>query len=115
MALAETVMLAQIEATREPAYFAPAILGMFLMGTIVSLVASVLGFARAKAFGPFARWFSFAAVCLLLFHLQFLVLGFGVLTRDSNLVFGILVFFNFFILLAAACAVMGFIKLTSTR
>jgi hypothetical protein len=38
-----------------------------------------------------------------------------VLTKDSNLVFGILVFFNFFILLAAGCAVMGFIKLTSPR
>lgn len=116
MVIAAMVMLAQAETTfREPAYFAPAIIGMFLLGAVLSLVAAVLGFARARAFGPFARWFSFSAVCLLLFHIQFLVLGFGVLTKDSSLVFGILTFFNFFILLAAVCAVIGFIRLTSPR
>lgn len=110
------LMLLQSETTfHEPGYFAPAIMGMFLLGAVVSLVAAVLGFARARAFGPSARWFSFAAVCLILFHIQFLVLGFGVLTKDSSLVFGILTFFNFFILLAAACTVMGFIRLTSPR
>jgi hypothetical protein len=116
MVIVSVIMLAQAETTfREPGYFAPAIMGMFLLGAVVSLVAAVLGFARAHAFGPFARWFSFSAVCLLLFHIQFLVLGFGVLTKDSNLVFGILTFFNIFILLAAVCAVMGFIRLTSPR
>ena len=116
MVIASVIMLAQAETTfREPGYFAPAIMGMFLLGAVLSLVAAVLGFARARAFGPFARWFSFSAVCLLLFHIQFLVLGFGVLTKDSNLVFGILTFFNFFILLAAVCAVIGFIRLTSPR
>ena len=110
------LMFLQSETTfHEPGYFAPAIMGMFLLGAVVSIVAAVLGFARARAFGPSARWFSFAAVCLILFHIQFLILGFGVLTKDSSLVFGILTFFNFFILLAAACAVMGFIRLTSPR
>ncbi len=109
-------MLLQTETTfREPSYFAPAIMVMFVLGAVISLVAAVLGFARARAFGPSARWFSFLSVCLLLFHIQFLVLGFGVLTKDSSLVFGILTFFNFFILLAAVCAVMGFIRLTSPR
>jgi len=89
--------------------------GMFLAGAIGWLIAAVLGFARARAFGPSARWFSFAAVCLLLFHVQFLAAGFGVLTNDSDLVFGILTFFNFFVLLAAGCAIMGFIKLTSPK
>ena len=110
------ILLLQTETTfHEPAYFGPTIMGMFFLGAVVSLVASVLGFARARAFGPPARWFSFLSVCLLLFHIQFLVLGFGVLTKDSNLVFGILTFFNFFILLAAICAVIGFIRMTSTR
>jgi hypothetical protein len=114
MVIASLIMFAQTETTfHEPGYFAPAIMGMFLLGAVVSLVAAVLGFARARAFGPSARWFSFAAVCLILFHIQFLVLGFGVLTKDSSLVFGILTFFNFFILLAAVCTVMGFIRLTS--
>ncbi|HEY5884811.1 MAG TPA: hypothetical protein VIT88_09005 [Pyrinomonadaceae bacterium] len=116
MVIAASIMLLQTETTfHEPSYFAPAIMGMFLLGAILSLVAAVLGFARARAFGASARWFSFAAVCLILFHIQFLVLGFGVLTKDSSLVFGILTFFNFFILLAAICSVMGFVRLTSPR
>jgi hypothetical protein len=100
---------------QQPSYFIPVFVGMFLAGAIAWLVAAVLGFARARAFGPSARWFSFAAVCLLLFHLQFLAAGFGVLTNDNNLVFSILSFFNLFILLAAVCAIMGFIRLTSPK
>ena len=116
MFMASTVMLAQADTTfREPSYFVPVMLGMFLLGAIAWLIAAVLGFARARAFGPSARWFSFAAVCLLLFHIQFIALGFGVLTKDSSLVFSILTFFNFFVLLAAVCAIMGFIRLTSPR
>jgi hypothetical protein len=99
----------------EPGYFAPVMLGMLILGAVAWLVAAVLGFARARAFGPSARWFSFAAVCLILFHLQFVVLGFGLLTKDNSLVFGILTFFNIFVLLAAVCAIMGFIRLTSPR
>ena len=116
MVLALMIILAQTETTfREPSYFAPTIMATFLVGAVASLVAAVLGFARAKAFGPSARWFSFAAVCLILFHVQFLALGFGVLTKDNSLVFTILTFFNLFILLAAVCLVIGFIRLTSPR
>ncbi len=116
MVLALMIMLAQTETTfREPSYFAPTIMATFLVGAIASLVAAVLGFARAKAFGASTRWFSFAAVCLILFHVQFLALGFGVLTKDNSLVFTILTFFNLFILLAAFCLTMGFIRLTSPR
>ena len=116
MVMALMIILAQTETTfREPSYFAPTIMATFLVGAVASLVAAVLGFARPKAFGPSARWFSFAAVCLILFHVQFLALGFGVLTKDNSLVFTILTFFNFFILLAAVCLVIGFIRLTSPR
>jgi hypothetical protein len=109
-------MLAQVETKfREPGYFAPVMLGMLMLGAVAWLVAAVLGFARARAFGPSARWFSFAAVCLILFHLQFIVLGFGVLTNDNSLVFGVLTFFNVFVLLGAVCAIMGFIRLTNPR
>ena len=110
------VMLAQVETTfREPSYFAPIMLGMLVLGAVSWLIAAVLGFARARAFGASARWFSLSAVCLILFHVQFIVLGLGVLTKDSSLVFGILSFFNFFILLGALCSIMGFIRLTSPR
>lgn len=98
-----------------PSYFGPTILALFILGAVGWLIAAVLGFARARAFGPSTRWFSFAAVCLLLFHLQFLALGFGVLTNDNNLVFTLLTFFNLFVILAAICAIMGFIRLTSPR
>jgi hypothetical protein len=110
-----TVLLQTPTTFHQPSYFIPVFIGMFLAGAIAWLVAAVLGFARARAFGPSARWFSFAAVCLLLFHLQFLAAGFGVLTNDHNLVISILTFFNLFVLLAAICAIMGFIRLTNPR
>ena len=116
MLIASSAMLAQAQsAWREPGYFAVLMLGMLVLGAVAWLIAAVLGFARARAFGPSARWFSFAAVCLILFHLQFIVLGFGILTKDNGLVFGILSFFNLFVLLGALCAIMGFIRLTHPR
>lgn len=110
-----TVLLQAQTTFHQPSYFIPVFVGMFLAGAIAWLVAAVLGFARSRAFGRSARWFSFAAVCLLLFHLQFLAAAFGVLTNDNGLVFNILAFFNFFILVAAVCAIMGFIRLTNPK
>ncbi len=116
MFIALTAMLAQVQTSwREPGYFAVVMLAMLVLGAVAWLIAAVLGFARARAFGPSARWFSFAAVCLILFHVQFIVLGFGILTKDNSLVFGILSFFNLFVLLGALCAIMGFIRLTHPR
>ncbi|MBA2524511.1 MAG: hypothetical protein H0V18_01830 [Pyrinomonadaceae bacterium] len=114
--IAMLAMLAQAETTfRQPGYFAPVMLGLLVLGAVGWLIAAVLGFARARAFGPSARWFSFAAVCLILFHLQFIALGFSLLTEDNTLIFGILTFFNVFVVLGAVCAIMGFIRLTSPR
>ena len=111
-----SIMLAQVESTaNKPGYFIPVFLGLFLVGAIAWLVASVLGFARARAFGPSARWFSFAAVCMLLFHIQIIAVGFGMVTNDTALAFSILTFLNVFVILGALCAIMGFIKLTSPR
>jgi len=110
------MLFAQVANTfHQPGYFAPVIITMFLLGAIAWLVAAVLGFARARAFGPATRWFSFTAVCLLLFHIQFLALGFGVLTNDTNFVFTVLTFFNLFVILGAVCAIIGFIRLTNPR
>jgi len=109
-------LLAQVANTfHQPSYFAPVMVTMFLLGAVAWLVAAVLGFARARAFGSSARWFTFTAICLLLFHIQFLALGFGVLTNDTNFVFTVLTFFNFFVILGAACAIIGFIRLTNPR
>ena len=116
MMIAISAMFAQAEtAFHKPSYFGPVIVGMFVLGAVAWLIAAVLGFARARAFGASARWFSFAAVCLILFHLQFILFGFSIWSEDNSLVFGILTFFNVFVVLGAACAIMGFIRLTSPR
>jgi hypothetical protein len=114
--IAMLATLAQAETTfHPPGYFTPLIFGMLVLGAVAWLIAAVLGFARARAFGSSARWFSYAAVCLILFHLQFVLFGFSLLSEDNNLVFGILTFFNVFVVLGAVCAIMGFIRLTSPR
>jgi uncharacterized membrane protein YhdT len=116
MFIAAMAMLLQVETTaNKPAYFIPIFLGMFLIGAVAWLIASVLGFARARAFGPSARWFSFAAVCLLLFHIQIIAVGFGMVTNDTSLAFSILTFLNLFVILGAVCAIMGFVRLTNPR
>jgi len=116
MFIAALMMLAQVETTaNKPTYFIPVFLGMFLIGAVAWLIASVLGFARARAFGPSARWFSFAAVCLLLFHIQIIAVGFGMVTNDTSLAFSILTFLNLFVILGAVCAIMGFVRLTNPR
>src|SRR5207253_593846 len=102
-----------------PGYFMPVLLGTLVAGGVAWLIAAVLGFARARAFGTSTRWFSFAAVCLLIYHVQFLLLGFIVVLgaqqndMDSVLSFG--AFFNVFVVLGAICAIMGFVRLTNPR
>lgn len=115
MFIASTLMLVQVDSFDAPSYFFPVFLGMFLLGAVAWLIAAVLGFARARAFGPSARWFSLAAVCLLLFHIQIIAVGFGVVTQDKSLALGILTFLNLFVILGAVCAIIGFIRLTSPR
>jgi hypothetical protein len=99
----------------EPSYFFPVILGLMVLGAVLWLVAAVLGFARARAFGASTRWFSFAAVALLLFHVQFLALGFGLVLKDLKIVWALLTFFNLFVVIGAFCAIMGFLRLTNPR
>lgn len=103
----------------QPGYFFPVFLGLLIAGGLGWLIASVLGFARARAFGASTRWFSFAALCLLLFHIQFVLLGIVAVIGapqndfDSVLAFG--AFLNIFVVLGAFCAVMGFVRLTNPR
>src|SRR5688500_20403018 len=67
-------MLQQLRAT-QPWYFFLVVLLLLIAGGVGWLIAAVLGFARSPAFGPSARWFSYAAVCLIIYHLQFLLFG----------------------------------------
>lgn len=104
---------------KKPGYFAVVLVGSLVAGGIGWLIAAVLGFARARAFGASARWFSMAAVCLLIYHIQFVLLAFVTILGaqqndfDSVLAFG--AFFNVFVVLGSVCAIMGFVRLTNPR
>lgn len=103
------------EAYRVPRYFAPVFLALLVVGALAWLIAAVLGFTRARAFGSSTRWFASAAVCLLLYHVHFLLLGLGILSNDSDLVLSIGAFINLFVVLGAFCAIIGFTRLTDPR
>src|ERR1044071_2776087 len=64
----------QLRAT-QPSYFFPVVVLLLVAGGVAWLIAAVLGFQRSSAFGPSARWFSYAAVCLVIYHLHFLLFG----------------------------------------
>ena len=114
------LLLQEVRAT-QPIYFFPVAVALLGLGGVGWLIAAVMGFARARAFGPSARWFSYAAVCMLLYHLHFVVFGVMVLVAttenapDAGTALGVGSFFNLFVVLAAGCAIMGFIRLTNPR
>jgi hypothetical protein len=114
------LMLQQLRAT-QPGYFFLVTLILLVAGGVAWLIAAVLGFARSPAFGPSARWFSYAAVCLIIYHLQFLLFGVLVFlgmsenSVDLSAALGLGAFFNLFVLLGAICAIMGFVRMTSPR
>ncbi|HEV7472526.1 MAG TPA: hypothetical protein VGN90_00660 [Pyrinomonadaceae bacterium] len=115
MLIASMLGLADVNTFDAPGYFVPVFVGMLLLGLVAWLIASVLGFARARAFGPATRWFSLAAVCLLLFHIQIIVAGFGVISLDKSISMALVAFLDLFVVLGAVCAIIGFVRLTSPR
>jgi hypothetical protein len=110
----------QLRAT-QPNYFFPVAMLLLIAGGVGWLIAAVLGFARSPAFGPSARWFSYAAVCMVIYHLHFLLFGiFAVLgisqnSVDLSMALGVGAFFNLFVVLGAICAIMGFVRMTNPR
>lgn len=117
IALALPSLLAQSEASvyNLPSYFTPVFIALLVAGALGWLVAAVLGFARARAFGASTRWFSLAALSLLIYHVQWLALVFTITLNDSKLVFIVLATLNLFVVLGAICTVIGFVRLTATR
>lgn len=103
------------QAYRVPTYFRWVFLLLLVCGALGWLVAAVLGFARARAFGSSARWFALAAICLILFHLHFIVLGFAMTQESSDLVLQVGAFLNLFVVLGAVCTIIGFTRLTNPR
>lgn len=106
-------MLAQAETrANQPTYFIPVFLILLIAGGLGWMIAMVLGFQRARAFGPSTKWFAYSAVCLLIYHLQFIVLALFIINEDADMVLKVGAFFNLFVVLAGVCAIMGFVKLT---
>ncbi|MBA3766661.1 MAG: hypothetical protein H0W99_06675 [Acidobacteria bacterium] len=115
MITATLATLAQNQTFTPPGYFGLVVVLLLVAGIIGWIIAAVLGFARARAFGPSTRWFALAAVCMIIYHLQFLVLAVGAIQNDSDLVLGVGAFFNLFVILASICAIIGFVRLTDPR
>jgi hypothetical protein len=115
MLLASLLLLLQSETrANEPSFFKPIFLILLVAGALGWLIAMVLGFQRARAFGPSARWFTYAAICLLIYHLQFVLLAlFIVVQNNTDMVLNLGAFFNLFVVIGSICAIMGFIKLTN--
>src|ERR671933_1807928 len=108
--------LMQAEPMRIPAYFPWVALGLLGLGGLGWLIAAVLGFARARAYGESPRWFAASAVCLLLYHVQWFVFAiYGVNERNLENVVGMAAFFNLFVALGALCAVVGFMRMNEAR
>ncbi|MEA2176635.1 MAG: hypothetical protein QOD00_4227 [Blastocatellia bacterium] len=114
--LASLFMLMQSDATRytQPTYFLPVVVFLLVAGLIGWIIATVLGFARARAFGPATRWFALASACMIVFHLQFILLALGLILDNPEMTLAVGAFFNLFALLAAVCAIIGFLRLTSS-
>jgi hypothetical protein len=110
----------QLRATR-PSYFLFVVVALLIAGGVGWLIAAVLGFARSSAW-PSARWFTYAAVCLIIYHLHFLLFGVFVLlgmnpdgAADLSMALQVGAFFNLFVVVGAVCAIMGFVRMTSPR
>ena len=105
--------LAQTEITTN---FVWIVTGLLALGGLGWLMAAALGFARARAYGEPARWFAVSAVCLLLYHVQWLVFAlYGFKERNLGNVFTVGAFFNLFIVLGAVCAIVGFARMNAPK
>jgi hypothetical protein len=108
--------LMQAEPMRIPPYFIWVIVGLLCLGGLGWLIAAVLGFARARAFGESPRWFAISAVCLLLNQIQWFVFAiYGMSEKNGENVLVMGEFFNLFVVLGAICAIAGFMRLTGPR
>lgn len=90
-------------------------MALIAAGIIGWLVAVAVGLPRVKQMGPAGRWFALSALCILLFHVHLLVFGvmMGMATvskTDTGPALKVGFFFNFFVVLGAFCALIGFSK-----
>ena len=115
--LASPLILAQSESAVYglPSYFVWVFGLLLVVGALAWLVATVLGFSRARAFGLSTRWFALGSACLILYHAHWLALVFSINTQNSSIIFPILASLNLFVVLGAICTIIGFARLNSPR
>jgi uncharacterized membrane protein YhaH (DUF805 family) len=94
-----------------PKYFVPIFFALMVAGLLGCLIAAVLGFRRARDHGGNGRWFALAAVCLVIYHVQLLVMGFAAMKANASIAFPLITLLNLFIFLAAVCIIFGFYKM----
>jgi hypothetical protein len=105
-------LIQQSQVYTPPTFFAPVVIGLLVLGAIGWVVAAIIGLTRVRIYGPATKWFALAAILLVVYHLQFLVLAFG-LIRNSTDVMNLGAFFNLSVALAAVCAILGFTRLSN--
>jgi hypothetical protein len=110
MLLASMQALQAQQAQSFPGYFNLVVLLLLILGALGWLVAAALGFSRARAYGPAVRWFALAAACMLLFHLHILLIGVAGSQGANSSAVTLTAFVPLFIVLAAACAILGFTR-----
>lgn len=93
---------------QQPSYFAPLFIAIWLIGLVLCLGAAVVGF---KTIDKTAHWFKLAALCLLLYFLQWFIFIFAIAKQSMGLIWGLMVFFHIPLVLAAACLLIGLMKL----
>lgn len=106
-----SLLALQNQAFQPPSYFIPVTLALLVLGALEWVGAAELGFTRGRDYVPAARWFAAAAVCLVLYHLWFILLALSLVNRPE-LALGVGAFFNLFVLLGGICAVIGFSRLS---
>ena len=92
------------------------IVALLVAGLVGWLVAALLGFARARDFGPSTRWFALSALCMLIYHLHLVAFGLlGRVEQDMEKLLSFGAFFNLFVVIGSVCAIIGFLRLTNPR
>lgn len=112
MSFAATLLLLQESTSvyQQPSYFAPAFIAIWLVGLVVCLGATIVGF---KTIDKTAYWFRLAGLFLLLYFLQWFIFVFAIVKQNQSFIWGLMVFFNVPLVLAAACILVGLMNLKS--
>lgn len=109
--------LAQIETPQiQSTALVVTICALLVAGLVGWLIATILGFSRARVFGPSTRWFALSALCLLIYHIHFIAFGLlGMVETDMAKLLSFGSFFNLFVFLGSICAIIGFMRLSNPR